>query len=409
MFYPPELSLLCETFQKSHIGTRLLEREELIQLLTGDASEDPFFIRNLTKKTVLSLESGTLYHLTDSLSRSYRLLLLPQAAHAPILIIGPYRSAALSPGQLLELGEKNGISPQQQNYFTEYYESIPVVPTDASLWIMLHTFCEHLWKTPTFSVKDISSTASQNELSPTDLSLSAPIEDPLINMMAMERRYAFENEMIHAVEHGRAYLIDRMTSAFSAKAFESRLSDTLRNAKNYCIIMNTLLRKAAERGGVHPLYLDRRSSEFASKIENLPTPEESTELMGEMFRSYCHLVREHSIRALPAIVQKAIVLIDTDLSSGLSPSKLAKSLGVSLGYLSTVFKKAMNQTISEYVCRRRMEHAAYLLETTNLQIQTVALHCGILDVQYFSKLFKKQLNLTPSQYRRAHRRKSPAE
>ena len=50
-----------------------------------------------------------------------------------------------------------------------------------------------------------------------------------------------------------------------------------------------------------------------------------------------------------------------------------------------------------------MEHAAHLLGSTSLQIQTVALHCGIMDVQYFSKLFKRQTGMTPSDYRAARR------
>ena len=45
--------------------------------------------------------------------------------------------------------------------------------------------------------------------------------------------------------------------------------------------------------------------------------------------------------------------------------------------------------------------ATYLLTTTGLQIQTVALHCGIMDVQYFTKIFKRMKGMTPRQYREA--------
>ena len=46
-----------------------------------------------------------------------------------------------------------------------------------------------------------------------------------------------------------------------------------------------------------------------------------------------------------------------------------------------------------------MDYAKYILSTTNMQIQNVALHCGIMDVQYFSKLFKKHTGKTPTEYR----------
>lgn len=72
---------------------------------------------------------------------------------------------------------------------------------------------------------------------------------------------------------------------------------------------------------------------------------------------------------------------------------------MSAGYLSTVFSKETGKTVTEYIREKRMKHAAFLLSTTHLQIQTVALHCGIMDVQYFSKTFKKFMGKTPKEYR----------
>ena len=163
--------------------------------------------------------------------------------------------------------------------------------------------------------------------------------------------------------------------------------------------MNTLLRKAAERGGVHPVYLDRVSSEFAAKIEQMSLLSEFSSFMREMFISYCRLVRKHSIKRYSPVVQKTVLLIDSDLSAPLTLSALAAAQGLSEGYLATVFKKETEKTVSEYVREKRMKHAAHLLTTTRLQIQTVALHCGIMDVQYFSKLFKKHTGKTPKEYR----------
>ena len=163
--------------------------------------------------------------------------------------------------------------------------------------------------------------------------------------------------------------------------------------------MNTLLRKAAENGGVHPVYLDRISSDFARKIEEMSVLSAFPSLMNEMFRSYCRLVRKHSTRRYSPAVQKAILLIDSDLSAPLTLSTLAAAQGLSEGYLATVFKRETGKTVSEYVREKRMKHATHLLTTTRLQIQTIALYCGIMDVQYFSKIFKKHTGKTPKEYR----------
>jgi YesN/AraC family two-component response regulator len=229
----------------------------------------------------------------------------------------------------------------------------------------------------------------------------------MVNLKAMERRYAFENQLLRSVSLGQLHMEDQLMQAFSAEAFEKRTADPLRNAKNYCIIMNTLLRKAAEQGGVHPVHLDRASSEFARKIEHMTSTGENTALMMDMFRTYCRLVRRHSLQKYSPVIRKAILTIDADLSADLSPHVLAESLGISLGYLSTLFRRETGKPLTSYVRQRRMEYAAYLLATTDLQIQTVALHCGIMDVQYFSKLFKRHHDMTPSDYRIAKKQTKP--
>ena len=120
-------------------------------------------------------------------------------------------------------------------------------------------------------------------------------------------------------------------------------------------------------------------------------------------RAYCRLVQKNLSGIGSHIVKDAAVLINTRLSEELSTAKIAKMLGVSAGYLSSVFRKEIGKTLSAYIREKRMKNAAHLLKTTHLQVQTVALHSGFLDMQYFSKLFKKETGATPKEYREKHR------
>ena len=163
--------------------------------------------------------------------------------------------------------------------------------------------------------------------------------------------------------------------------------------------MNTLLRKAAENGGVHPIYIDSVSSSYAKRIEELPSVEHIGKFMVEIFRAYSNLVKNHSISKYSPAVQKTIITVDADLTADLSLKAMSKLNNVSAGYLSSLFKKETGQTLTEFVNRRRIKMAKKLLKTTNLQVQTIAQHCGILDLQYFTKLFKKYEGITPKEYR----------
>jgi len=159
------------------------------------------------------------------------------------------------------------------------------------------------------------------------------------------------------------------------------------------------MRKAAEKGGVHPMHLDHLSSSFALRIESLASHTDHFELMLEMFRAYCRLVRKHTMQGLSPIVRKTVLMIESDLSANLTLATLAEAQNVSSGYLATIFKKETEKTVSEYIRKKRVKQAKHLLATTHLQVQTIALHCGIMDVQYFTKIFKKETGKTPKEYR----------
>lgn len=392
MFSEHDLQFLRDIFKKNRLSTKLVAPKESLFSAFSERSGG-----ETVEKLAGKPQPKTLYKLTDAYGLCYFFLTLP-TSDSKILLIGPYLPAPLSSEAILEFAEKNAISPKNVRYLTEYYQAVPILETGNLLFSVLNTFCERLWDSPSFSIIDLSSENSSLSHTPA-ASVSADSDDILVSMKAMELRYSFENEIMQAVSLGQLHKETQLLSSFSSSVFEQRADNPLRNAKNYSIIMNTILRKAAENGGVHPVYIDALSSSFAKKIEQLGDVSETSELMCDMFRSYCRLVRKHAIKDYSPIVQKTMLIIDSDMSTSVSLASLAARQNISSGYLSAIFKKETGITVSEYIRKKRIDHAIYLLSTTHLQIQTVALHCGIMDVQYFSKIFKKQTGKTPKEYR----------
>ena len=180
---------------------------------------------------------------------------------------------------------------------------------------------------------------------------------------------------------------------------QPRLADSLRNRKNYLIILKTLLRKAAESGGVHPLHIHRLSSQYASRIENIRSTKESLTLQEEMIRSYCQLVKRHSLNKYSFYVGQAITLVQYDLTADLRLKTIAEQLNVNSSYLSNLFHREYGCTLTEFVNRQRIDRSISLLQQTSKPVQEIAAECGIHDVNYFIKLFKKQTGFTPKHYR----------
>ena len=234
-----------------------------------------------------------------------------------------------------------------------------------------------------------------------DLGKDVRVEEIPEDMVDLANEY--REKLMDAVSKGQIHKADLLLTNFTSFSFENRLADPIRNIKNYCIIMNTLLRKAAESGGVHPLHLDMNSSAYANRIEQIHSLETVPLLMADMFRDYCQLVRKHSSKNYSPPVQKALLYIEANLTENLNLRMLAETLNVSPSYLSSLFRKETGQTLTEHINQRRIRHAMHLLKTTRLQVQTVAQHCGIMDVQYFSKVFKRIAGTTPKQYRETKR------
>lgn len=221
-----------------------------------------------------------------------------------------------------------------------------------------------------------------------------------LSLKRIEERYSNENELIHAVMHGQIHRVEEMLQNLDFSHFESRTSDPVRNMKNYAIIANTLLRKAAEQGYVSPPQLHALSEAFAKEIETATTEQAIFFILKNMARKYTLLVKNDSLKGYSPLIRKMLIHIDSDLSADLSLNAHAKLLHVNPCYLSTTFRKETGQTLTQYVMQKRMELAKNLLVTTEFQIQTVALHCGIHDICYFTKSFKKYTGMTPTAYRK---------
>ena len=353
---------------------------------------------------------NTIYRVADAFHCHYIFLLLPNTSQLTALLIGPYLTDELTEQQILEEAEHLGIPARQFSQVLKSYSSIPAIKDHGLLHTMITAFGEILWGGGSaFEILDINQDLA---LGFTPLhgvrNLSGP-DELLLRMNIMEQRYAYENELIRIVSQGLIHRAEQMFQGFSSLNFEQRMEDSARNMKNYCIICNTLMRKAVEQGGVHPVYLDSVSSDFARKIESSPSAQDIQPLLLDMIRSYCRLVKKHSMQNYSSLIQRTITYIDADISGDLRLKALAEAQGVNASYLSTLFKKETGETITDHVNKKRMERAAHLLQSTKLQIQSVAQHCGISDVNYFSKLFKKHLGLTPREFRSttAERLKAP--
>lgn len=102
-------------------------------------------------------------------------------------------------------------------------------------------------------------------------------------------------------------------------------------------------------------------------------------------------------------VNAAIQFIREHYAEDIKVKDIADHVGISRTYLSMLFRELQNMTPNEYLTYFRLTRAREQLVITDLPIGTIALLCGYRDPLVFSKAFKQQNKMTPSQYRKTNR------
>lgn len=85
----------------------------------------------------------------------------------------------------------------------------------------------------------------------------------------------------------------------------------------------------------------------------------------------------------------------------LSLKEIAKESSQSVSNLCRTFKEGTGVTVLEYLQNLRITMAKRLIEKTNYSIATVAKLIGMEDESYFSRIFKREVGVSPNQYRKS--------
>ncbi len=100
------------------------------------------------------------------------------------------------------------------------------------------------------------------------------------------------------------------------------------------------------------------------------------------------------------IIRDVMHILQSRYMENLTVESLAQAVYFTPNYLSTLFRKEVGQTISQYLTQCRMESAALMLGQTNMTVAEVSEAVGYHDVRHFSKVFQRHHGMNPSKFRR---------
>lgn len=130
---------------------------------------------------------------------------------------------------------------------------------------------------------------------------------------------------------------------------------------------------------------------------------ETTMQMKEVAKSQLIKITEQlgewRANGMRALLLQAKEYIDHNYQKSISLEEVAEEIGISSYYLSKLFKDRFQVTFMEYLKNARIQKAVELLLDGNKPLKEIALNVGYKDPNYFSTAFKKEIGMSPREYR----------
>lgn len=351
-----------------------------------------------TQNAIPSIDTQTIYHITDYYECSYSFFKFPDKKQ--FLFIGPYITTEFSRNDIAVLMKRLAIPEELFSQLQDYYYSLPAIDVKGSFSPLLRHVYAGIFSSelPTIYYLDLKKIESQQKFLETH-HFFVP-DDAILSMQLLEERYRIEDELLDAITHGNSAKAFSIAESLRNYRLVPRTGDILRDRKNYLLSFNTLLRRTAYVAGVHPFYIDTVSSNYVTLIEKCASDNDAYDISQYLVRSYCDLVQKRSLTSYSEPIRHILVTVDASLTGDLSLKRFASDLFLNTSYLSSLFKKELGMTLTEYVNQNRIAHAKRLLKSTALPIQDIASQSGISDIHYFTRLFRRETGMSPREWRK---------
>ena len=101
-------------------------------------------------------------------------------------------------------------------------------------------------------------------------------------------------------------------------------------------------------------------------------------------------------------LSQVIQMMEANIEEPISPSILAKDVGMSTRQLERLFRRYLTRSPKRYYMELRLQKARNLLMQTDMSVINVALACGFASPSHFSKCYRAHYDTTPYRERGSH-------
>lgn len=202
-------------------------------------------------------------------------------------------------------------------------------------------------------------------------------------------------QMKHYLLIGQYHIVgDMVQDYFGRMETKGRISK-----KTLAYFQQDFLQMFFELLGTHSV----RAHEAFQQEYDVMALKKSTESLGQMYHlvdfviTYLKGLEENSRETAP--VDRAVAYIRKNIHQNISRTDIADNIYMNPEYLSRLFKKEKNISLTDYIVQEKLKMAAAMLRSTSLPVSVIASNIGYTNFSYFTQVFRKSYGMSPSEYR----------
>lgn len=169
--------------------------------------------------------------------------------------------------------------------------------------------------------------------------------------------------------------------------------ELLEGSREIFVYLNYLLKE----GGSIDSILEHKLEQVLSVIDDIDSFDKLKVVLMEYLKTISAGIHQEGSGGL---IERICYYINSNYDKDLSLKAIAKQFGISENYLSRLFVKERNITFKRYINTLKLEKAKDYLDNTSLRIGEICEQLGYRNVEHFSRLFKEEVGISPSEYRK---------
>jgi two-component system response regulator YesN len=163
-------------------------------------------------------------------------------------------------------------------------------------------------------------------------------------------------------------------------------------------LLGEIYRLVRENGLLLSTILTEKEQE-GDYLETFGSIAEMNQWFNQKFRLLIEQIDILNVKPYSFAIRQAICYLKEHYTEDINLDGLARKVGLSKNHFCTLFHSETGQNFVDYLHQIRIEQARDLLATTDLRVSEVGLKVGYHDAKYFTKVFQKYQNCSPSEYR----------